>query len=62
MLDRAQQVDRVHRGQPAVAAAERRPGSFDDDDVVLGNTAHSDLLVVGARMVPVPRRTTLWLS
>jgi hypothetical protein len=31
----------MHGGQPAIAAAQRRAGSFDDDDVVLGDGSHS---------------------
>jgi hypothetical protein len=45
-LDRAQKLGRMHRRQPAVAAAERRTHRFDNDDVVVGESGHVSSLVV----------------
>ena len=43
-LHGAEQVDRVHGGQAAVAAPERRADGFDDDDVVVGDRSPRCLL------------------
>ena len=40
-LHGAEQIDRMHGGQPAVAAPERRADRLDDDDVVVGDRSRT---------------------